>query len=455
LRLHAFRTTLATAGVTALFALACAFPDSAAAQTARLHFAPLADAYVNNALPARNFGTRRRLRADAAPVVRGYIRFDVRGLNGRVAGAWLRFTTLAASSRGVRVHPVANTIWRERSITFNNAPPAKKAIDGSGPFRAGRRITLDVTRHVRGNGPFSFALSTGSGRSIPLASREAARLIEPRLVITTVVPQVPAGSDPVLVGAGDIAACGRLADERTAALLDWIGGVVFTVGDNVYPEGTPEEFRDCYDTSWGRHKARTRPTAGNHDYVFEGAPGYFGYFGGLAGDPAAGYYSYDLGAWHVVALNSNCAVVACEAGSPQEQWLRADLAAHPAACTVAYWHHLRFGALGPDPAIEAFWQALYEHGADVVLNGHRHIYERSAPQTPAGEADPVNGIRQFVAGTGGRGPGGDAIPSVNAEVLDGRTFGVLKLTLHPTSYDWEFVPIAGATFTDSGSATCH
>jgi hypothetical protein len=257
------------------------------------------------------------------------------------------------------------------------------------------------------------------------------------------------------VGAGDIAACGRLADERTAALLDWIGGVVFTVGDNVYPEGTPEEFRDCYDTSWGRHKARTRPTAGNHDYVFEGAPGYFGYFSGLAGDPAAGYYSYDLGAWHVVALNSNCAVVACEAGSPQEQWLRADLAAHPTACTVAYWHHPRFSSAGGSLSLSAIWDALYEHGVDVVLNGHRHAYERFAPQTPAGEADPLTGIRQIIAGTGGRSYGAEAVPIANSELQEVNTFGVLKLTLHPTSYDWEFVPIPGSTFTDSGSAPCH
>jgi Calcineurin-like phosphoesterase len=453
-RKRSVASLLVVAGV--LLTAAWGLADPAAAQSVRQAFAPVADAHVNHALPKLNFGGRTRLRADAAPLVRSYVRFDVRGLNGRVAAAWLHFTTLAASPRGVRVHPVYNTTWRERRITFANSPSLKTPIARSRPFRAGRRISLNVTERIEGNGRVTFALTTRSFSSVPVASREAPRLIEPRLVVKTVVPQLPAGADPVLVGAGDIAGCERRADDRTAALLDWIPGVVYTLGDNVYPDGSERDFTECYDTSWGRHRSRTRPSVGNHEYVIPGAAGYFGYFGELAGDPAGGYYSYDLGAWHVVVLNSNCSEVACEAGSAQEQWLRADLAAHPAACTVAYMHHPRFSSNGGgNPTVAAFWDALYEHGADLVLAGHRHNYERFAAQTPDGDPDSATGVRQFIAGTGGRSHADGALPIANSEVYDATTFGVLKLTLHAASYDWQFVPLPGSTFTDAGSGLCH
>jgi hypothetical protein len=264
----------------------------------------------------------------------------------------------------------------------------------------------------------------------------------------------------VLVGAGDIASCNGPGDEATAKLLDNIAGTVFTVGDNVYPDGTATEFGQCYDAAWGRHKARTRPAPGNHDYHTEDASGYFNYFGAVAGDPAKGYYSYDLGAWHIIVLNSNCKEVGgCEAGSPQEQWLRADLAAHPTTCTLAYWHHPRFssGKHGSAPEMQAFWEALYAYGADVVLAGHDHSYERFAPQDPSGKRDEVRGIRQFVVGTGGAKLRSFEENLPNSEVREAETWGVLKLTLHPTSYAWKFipVPVKGKTFTDSGSATCR
>jgi hypothetical protein len=261
----------------------------------------------------------------------------------------------------------------------------------------------------------------------------------------------------VLVGAGDIADCNSAGDEATAALLDGINGTVFTTGDNVYETGTATEFANCYNPSWGRHKARTRPSVGNHEYGTAGATGYFGYFGSAAGEQGKGYYSYDLGAWHIVVLNSNCAQVGgCQAGSVQEQWLRADLAAHPAACTLAYWHHPRFssGQHGNNSAMQPFWQALYDFGADVVLNGHDHTYERFAPQTPSGASDPQRGIRQFVVGTGGRSHYGFPNSPPNSEVRNGNTFGVLKLTLSSNTYNWQFVPVAGGTFTDSGTGTC-
>jgi len=271
------------------------------------------------------------------------------------------------------------------------------------------------------------------------------------------------GQDPILVGAGDIASCGLPGDEATALLLDDIyfggaQGLVFTAGDNSQESGTPQEFADCYDQSWGRHKDRTRPAAGNHDYLTESASGYFNYFGAAAGESQKGYYSYDLGDWHIVVINSNCPEAGgCGVGSAQEEWLRADLTARPAACTLAYWHHPRFssGQHGNSTSIQAIWQALYDLGADVVLAGHDHGYERFAPLDGDGNSDPLNGIRGFVVGTGGASLRGFDDIQPNSEVRNSDTLGVLKLTLHSTSYDWEFVAEAGKTFTDSGSGTCH
>lgn len=266
--------------------------------------------------------------------------------------------------------------------------------------------------------------------------------------------------DPVLVGAGDIADCTQLSGAaKTAVLLDRVAGTVFTLGDNAYPSGTAAQFADCYAPTWGRHRARTRPAVGNHDYRTPHAAPYFAYFGSAAGDPDKGYYGYDLGKWHVVVLNSDCAEVGgCQRGSQQEAWLREDLAAHPAPCIAAMWHHPRFssgGEHGDDPTVRDLWQALTDAGAEFVLAGHEHVYERFAPQTADGKADPDRGLRSFTVGTGGRElyPWGRIRP--NSEVRDNRTFGVLKLTLHPDSYDWEFVPVDGEKFTDSGSAKCH
>src|SRR5688572_15383634 len=261
-------------------------------------------------------------------------------------------------------------------------------------------------------------------------------------------------SDPVFVGAGDISNCGsNNNDEATAKLLDGITGTIFTLGDNAYPDGTAAQFADCYAPTWGRHKNRTRPSPGNHEYHTAGASGYYEYFGASAGDPGKGYYSYNLGAWHIISLNSE---VDYAASSAQVQWLRADLAANSAVCTLAYWHRPRFssGTHGNSSRAQAFWNALYEYGADVVLNGHDHTYERFAPQNPNGQADPNRGIREFIVGTGGAGL--YPFPSIqpNSEIRNNTAFGVLKLTLHATSYDWQFVPVAGQTFTDSGIGNC-
>jgi Calcineurin-like phosphoesterase len=274
-------------------------------------------------------------------------------------------------------------------------------------------------------------------------------------------PAPPDGDAAVLVGAGDVATCKDLSGARAAAdLIDHIPGTVFVVGDLALPDGSEEEFANCYAPTWGRFKARTRPALGNHEYKTHGASAYFKYFGAAAGEPGKGYYSYELGAWHIVSLNSNCSEVGgCDAGSPQVQWLRKDLAEHPSACTLAYFHHPLFSSgnkHGDDLKVKPLWQALYEANAEIVINGHDHDYERFAPQDPEGRADPQRGIREFVAGTGGN-PSHHAFgdPVANSQVRGPDTYGVLKLTLHPHSYDWQFMSVAGASVTDSGNGTCH
>lgn len=263
----------------------------------------------------------------------------------------------------------------------------------------------------------------------------------------------------VLVGAGDIADCTNLAGaEATETLLAKIPGTVMAIGDLAYPDGTEQNFA-CYDKTWGREKNRTRPAVGNHEFHSAGASYYFHYFGPAAGDPKTGYYSYELGSWHIIVLNSECKEVGgCGAGSPEEKWLRADLAAHPVGCTLAYFHKPRFSSglnHGNDPEVGAFWQALYDFNAELILNGHDHDYERFAPQEPNGSTDPKRGIREFVVGTGGKNHREFGLHKPNSEVRNNDTFGVLKLTLKPTGYDWKFIPEAGKAFTDSGSGSCH
>ena len=271
----------------------------------------------------------------------------------------------------------------------------------------------------------------------------------------------PSG-DPHLLAAGDVAACDTTGDEATAEVLDRLPGTLAVLGDLVYEYASAADYANCYDPTWGRQLARSRPVPGSHDYA-EGrtnAEDYFAYFGPAAGLPARGYYSYNLGTWHVIALNSNCSEVGgCGAGSAQEQWLRADLAANPGVCTVAYWHDLRFssGSIhGSNTGYQAFWQALYDFNADLILGSHEHVYERFGPQTPTGAADAARGIRQITVGTGGRSHYTFKTSVLaNSQVRNADTFGILDVTLRPGSYEWRFEPEAGKTFSDSGSTPCH
>lgn len=323
------------------------------------------------------------------------------------------------------------------------------------------------------DGPWSYGIAWGdgtsttgttSGQTAPIAAAHvyaAAASFKVPVTVTnnggvsgvdTVAIAVVA--PPALVGAGDIADCTRNQDSLTANLMDTIPGTVFADGDNAYPDGSSTAYKNCYNPTWGRFKSRTKPVPGNHDYLTSGASGYFTYFGAAAGPSGKGYYSYDLGSWHIVALNSN---IAMSVGSPQEVWLKADLANSTKRCTLAYWHHPLFssGNEGAHPEVAPLFQDLYDAGAEVVVVGHDHDYERFAPQSPNGILDTLHGIREFVAGTGGGGLFTAHPPITNSEALNDNTNGVLKLTLHTNGYTWRFLPIPGKTFADSGGGSCH
>jgi hypothetical protein len=264
----------------------------------------------------------------------------------------------------------------------------------------------------------------------------------------------PAPAAPaVLVGAGDIGDCSTRGSELTAQLLDRIPGTMFTAGDNAYPSGRTENFRDCYHPTWGRHLNRTRPAPGNHEYESAGAAPYFQYFGDRAGPPGLGYYSYTLGNWRVLSLNSE---VGIDAGSAQMVWLRSELSSNPAACALAYFHKPLFssGFHGDQSQMREMWRVLYEFGVDVVVAAHEHNYERFAPQDFLGRFDTARGIRQFIVGTGGTALRPVGPPRPNSEV-HGSSWGVLMLTLEDGRYRWEFVPAESGGFQDAGVGQCH
>lgn len=263
----------------------------------------------------------------------------------------------------------------------------------------------------------------------------------------------------VIAGAGDIAACTLAGAQKTSdLLLQQQQGFVFTAGDNAYEDGTSKDYSTCYAPTWGRLLDRTiLPTAGNHDWQTKGAAGYLAYFGAAAAPDGVTWYSKDLGTWHVVVLDSDCALVGgCDPTSPQGKWLAHDLAASTAHCTLAIWHHPRFssGEHGDDPQTAPFWTMLYAAGAELIVNGHDHDYERFAPQDPSGKEVRPTGIRELVVGTGGAVLRQFHTLAANSEFRLAGSWGVLRLTLHPANYDWEFLPVDGA-IADSGSALCH
>jgi acid phosphatase type 7 len=429
-------------------------------------FRATADASVTRAAPRRNFGSDEVLRADRSPT-RAYVRFRVRGLTGSVGRAVLLLHAEGGAG-SFRAWSARSNRWGERSITFANAPSPRRS-GGSGRARgAGAWTAVDVTRLVNGNGAVTLVL-TGS---MVVASRQQRR-DSPRLVV-----QMGGRSNPLAAAAGNVAcdpadpsyngglgtavACGQ---RSTSDLLVASGpDAVLMLGDGQYFCGGYQAYLQAYDPTWGRVKAVTHPVIGNHDPVPTGgtdcdptgaAGGYFGYFGAAAGDPAKAYYSFDIGAWHLVALNTNCTTVACGQGSAQQRWLKADLARRAGACTLAFFHHPRFSSsYGGKESVAALWGTLAAARVDVVLVAHDHVYERFAPQDADGRLDP-RGVREFVVGTGGHSHHPFFGVQPNSQVRNNTTFGVVQLSLRPTSYSWRFVPAAGASFTDKGSTTCH
>ncbi len=354
------------------------------------------------------------------------------------------------------------TTKTDRHGTFKHKVKVPVAVNGLLKFRvyiAKKRYTVSLT-------------ITAGRLSMPVQLTDPISTISPETTAASTAASpsssstvTSATSDPVLVTAGDIAcAPGDTGNScQQAATADVVRTIspsaIAILGDNQYETGSLSAYQDSFAQSWGTLAAPIYPVPGNHEYLTASAAGYFSYFGSSAGDPTKGYYSYDLGQWHLIALNSNssCSTIACNEGSAQEQWLRADLAAHSNSCTLAYWHHPRFssGNHGNNSSVAALWQALAAYDADVVLNGHDHDYERFAPQTPAGVADATNGIREFVVGTGGKNTTSPSTPQPNSEVFQNTDFGVLKLTLKAASYDWQFVPATGGSFSDSGTTNCH
>ena len=347
-----------------------------------------------------------------------------------VSGYGAYLDALHDNGNGAQTQPTATTVLPTQTAQPTTVPPTQTSQATIVPPTQRSVATVTLAPNVPAN-PTATSIPTFTASPIPLPTQTAA-------AVST--------GDPVIAAAGDIACDpndgsfnggnGTSTNCRQKAISDLLVGrnyaAVLALGDIQYEDGVLSKYGQSYDPSWGRVKSITHPAVGNHEYNTAGASGYYSYFGAAAGDKTKGYYSYDIGAWHLIVLNSNCSQVGgCGAGSTQEQWLKADLAAHPNACTLAYWHHPRFssGKHGSNSGYDAFWKDLYAAGAEIVLNGHDHDYERFAPQNPGGAADP-NGIQEFVVGTGGKNHYSFTTTQPNSVVRNSDTYGVLKLTLH-------------------------
>lgn len=474
-----------------------------------------ADAWVDEDRRNKNYGGTSTLRV-LDQMRLSYMRFKVPALPAgeQVVGATLRLSAKSASNctLGVEILQAASNTWGESAITWTNQPGVTGGVLASATWSTGGYKEFDVTAAIIGQGPVSFAIRHAQGcdptGEAVFSSREAGSN-RPELLVETgssePAPKPSCGdgidndgdgridfpADPgctsatdtdetdapttgtkTLAAAGDIV-CGPLTagyggsdptecqHRATADLLSGADAVV-PLGDLQYPDGTLGDFNQAYDPSWGRHAARTYPVPGNHEYHTPGARGYFDYWSskgrptGVAGN---GYYSFDLGSWHVIALNTSAGCTSgppCAEGSPQNNWLETDLANTTENCIVAYWHAPLFssGVHGDSLNGKPFWIDLYAAGADLVLNGHEHNYQRYAKQTPTGQKA-SNGIRQFVVGTGGRQLTDLGAPDPTLEVGNDTDFGVLKLTLESNSYSWRYVRVGGAVLDSGGPVACN
>ncbi|MDQ4142660.1 MAG: metallophosphoesterase [Actinomycetota bacterium] len=439
-------------------------------------------------------GSNRRFRLLVSVPRRasGWLRFVSRSGTRRVVNrfqarsvARAAAASESASSSGARLRWAPSTLHSGATLTLRGdgfprrGRVALSAFGRSLRFRTGRRGSFLLWISLPGGlrGGHRGMVKAGETR-LPF-SVEVERLPPPPPPGPGLSPSpgsegaFPVDPDPVIAVGGDIACDpgspsynggnGTAMGCRQRATSDLLAGAtaVITTGDNQYEDATLPKYHQSYDRTWGRFRADTYPVPGNHEYYDPAgrAAGYFDYFGTRAGNRQRGYYSFDLAGWHFVALNSNCSEVGgCGVGSAQERWLRQDLAANSAACTAAFWHHPRFsyGRYGDNATYQPLWQALYDDGAELVLNGHAHNYQRYAPLRPDGTPDGASGMREFIVGTGGHSHhpvGADLVP--NREVANGDTYGILKLTLRQRDYAWEFVPEAGKTFSDGGSTPCH
>lgn len=476
-------------------------------------FTPVADSYVDASSPSTNYGTSNQVRMDGSPVVRTFLRFNVNGLSGMVTQATLRIYANSAQSTGYNVGLVTDNSWGETTINNTNAPSIGSAVGSSGKITAGSWISVNVTSLVSTNGNISFGAWTTNSTAVSFSSRTDAN--PPQLVVTygggvtptptptgtptptsiitptpspiimptltptstptpTVIPTftptpTPPGSDPTVMAAGDIicdsltttsSGCQQMAASQVA--VNQNPSAVLILGDLCH---TPSAncFNNYYAPSWGRLFSISHPTTGNHEYLVAGAVYYFDYWNGVgnangpAGNRSQGYYSFDIGTWHVIALNSQCSQAGgCNNGSAQYTWLTQDLQSHSNKCTLVYYHIPVFSSGGrANNNMKQIYTLLYNNNVDVVLDGHDHIYERFAPQNPSGQLDTARGIREFIVGTGGANHTSIATVQPNSEVRNTDTFGALKLTLHSNSYDWQFMPVVGKTFTDTGTTLCH
>jgi hypothetical protein len=440
------------------------------------------DTYTSQGNAGARHGSGGSLTVNAAPGERRtYVKFDVAAIpaGSTEVSAVLRLRASASSSATFTAYRVSSA-WTQSALTWNNQPALGSTVASVNGVTSGQDSDFDVSSYVTGNGTFALVV-TSSGTQARFTSRESTAGVPPQLVLTWTPPDTPPPTgDPVVAAAGDIA-CSPPATRTSSSchqgdtsnlLVAGDYDAVLPLGDLQYECGQLSAFNAVYNPTWGRVKTVTRPAVGDNEYEgsgcsTSGASGYFTYFAGAASpqqpgcrSACPGYYSYDLGSWHVVVLNTECSkpgVGGCGSSSPQGRWLAADLAAHPNQCTLAYWHRPRWSESGGLSSSSSYFAtALYNAGAEVVLSGHSHFYARFAPQNPSGGSDPARGIRQFIVGTGGKSLHGlSGTPDPQVQARQSSAYGILELTLHPTSYDWRFVSEAGRTFTDSGSQACH
>jgi acid phosphatase type 7 len=458
----------------------------------KLTISPAGDAYVAVGQPTHGYGPT--LRAGGRQRARTYLVFALGALRGKVTHAVLRLHPSTGSRVGIQVQPVKGLTWKAQLPSGKPAlqPPAKTVPT----LTANQWRNIDVTKLARSATTLALAITSRAQDEITLASSESGSF-GPELIVhartRTAAFQkrikVAKGSTPVIAAAGDIS-CDPRAKFFNAAkgtgnactmgataklIQDLRPTAVLVLGDSQYEDGSLAKFQTSYQRTWGPLKPITHPAVGNHEYVTPNATGYYRYFGAAAGAPQQGWYSFNIGSWHLISLNSECGYIGgCGKDSPQETWLKADLENHKAHCTLAYWHEPRFssGQHGDNQLMATIFNDLVAAKADIVLSGHNHDYERfdpigRTPQGPGGAGgaksfQPPNldpsGIREFIVGTGGRDHKRFRAPPLNGErARNDDTYGVLELKLGRGTYSWSFVPVGGrgGVFRDSGSGRCH